>query len=81
MSKKSGRHGYAYKRFEYFAVIVLKEDNLRVRAEERRRQDGVKRGDFAFVWCGRFVMTHYSFSSGTHGQVFTKPSAKIAQLN
>lgn len=28
-----------------------------------------------------FVMMHYSFSSGTHGNVFTKPSAKIARLN
>lgn len=28
-----------------------------------------------------FVMMHYSFSSGTHGKVFTKPSAKITRLN
>lgn len=31
--------------------------------------------------CACFVMMHYSFSSGTHGKVFTKPSAKIARLN
>lgn len=31
--------------------------------------------------CVCFVMMHYSFSSGTHGKVFTKPSAKIASLN
>lgn len=43
----------------------------------------LKGGDDAFVSCERgcFVMTHDSFSSGTHGKVFTKPSAKIAQLN
>lgn len=31
--------------------------------------------------CVCFVMMHYSFSSGTHGKVFTKPSAEIAWLN
>lgn len=43
----------------------------------------LKGGDYALVSCelGCFVMMHYSFSSGTHGKVFTKPSAKIAQLN
>lgn len=35
----------------------------------------------AFFFLFFFVMMHYSFSSGTHGKVFTKPSAKIARLN
>ena len=36
-------------------------------------------GGFFFFFF--FVMMHYSFSSGTHGKVFTEPSAKIARLN
>lgn len=63
------------------------KDNLRMKGgwEERIGGGGmVLKGEIMRLCCvssGLFVMTHYSFSSGTHGKVFTKPSAKIAQLN
>ena len=49
-------------------------------------QGGMSRLDSVNVVCevgamrACFVMTHFSFSSGTHGKVFTKPSAKVAWL-
>lgn len=71
-----------YVRKQHFTFLVYKQ------ALNRRTGRMAWRGvDYVSIVCeaGRmcvcFVMMHYSFSSGTHGKVFTKPSAEIAWLN